>query len=372
MVMAWGLTKAFLPIMASNLNPSGALIGLVTSSWFLTRVFMEIPSGLILAKVGRRNLFAIGLSMGVIAPIISFSATNIYMLIAGITLWGFGSGLFFLCSTVTLFDLFELDRRGKAMGTLQAIEQVGSFIGAPIGALIAGFWNFNSVFLVASMIVLTGSFVIFGSREIKDLDHNLQRTPEFKPLEDAVSCLKNWRLFGVSFMHLLETLVMQGIVFTVLQLYLSMQLKMSIEAIGLVLAGRTGSYIFATLSSGHLAGRTGRKPLIAVSFLTEAFCFCMFPMITGFEQAFLLTTLCGAAEGFVFTNLLVMMSELVPQTARVVAVGIYCTFIDIGGIAGPIIFALLYTIYNAWAAFLTASFVFLLSVAILVMIRSKT
>lgn len=163
-VMAWGLTKAFLPIMASNLGSAGVLTGLVVSSWFIIRAFIEIPSGLMLARVGRRNLLVIGLSLGVIAPTICVFASSIYVLILGVSLWGFGSSLFFLSSTVTMFDLFELDRRDKAVGTLQAIEQVGSFLAAPLGAVLATFWGFNAVFAIASLVVLIGFFCIKFSR----------------------------------------------------------------------------------------------------------------------------------------------------------------------------------------------------------------
>lgn len=38
------LSGAFLPILAKDLDPSGALVGYVISAWFLARVFIEIPS----------------------------------------------------------------------------------------------------------------------------------------------------------------------------------------------------------------------------------------------------------------------------------------------------------------------------------------
>lgn len=123
MVMALGLTKAFLPIMALNLDPAGVLVGLATSSWFLFRVFVEIPSGLILVRVGRRRLLVFGLSLGVVSPIICAYANSIFLLILGMALWGVRAALFFICSTVTLFDLFELGKRGKAVETFQGLEQ---------------------------------------------------------------------------------------------------------------------------------------------------------------------------------------------------------------------------------------------------------
>ncbi|MEM2028884.1 MAG: hypothetical protein QXS05_05840, partial [Candidatus Bathyarchaeia archaeon] len=46
------LVSAFLPIFAYELDPSGVMVGLVSSVWFFFRVFLEIPSGVLSDIVG--------------------------------------------------------------------------------------------------------------------------------------------------------------------------------------------------------------------------------------------------------------------------------------------------------------------------------
>jgi len=370
-VMALGLTKAFLPIMAVELDPRGTLVGLVTSSWFFARAFVEIPSGLIIGKLGRRNLLITGLLLSTFAPIISVFSNNIYMLMVGMTIWGLGGGLFFMSSTVAVFDLFETGKRGKAMGALQAVELIGSFMGAPIGAIIAGIWGFPPVFSVASLVVSLGLIATFASREIRNLDVNPSNDLRLKPFADIVSCLRNRRLVAVSFINMSRMLVIQGVFFTVLQLHLNTELNMSIEAIGLVLGCRTGGIMMSTIASGFVAERTGSKPLIAASLIAEACCLCLFPIVTSLEQVMLLATVGGIASGFIFTSLTVVMSELVAPSVRGVALGVYRTFMDVGGIVGPIMFAFLYTVYAAWTAFLAAALVFLFCVLVLAIVRHE-
>lgn len=199
----------------------------------------------------------------------------------------------------------------------------------------------------------------------------LQIKSKSRLLDNAVSCLKDWRFLGVSLINMLRMLLTYGVMFTVLELHLSIHLGMSIEIIGFVLAGRTGGYIFSALNSGYVTRRIGRNQVIAIGLFIEAFCFSLFPLVENFEQALLLATINGMGEGFVFTGLVVMMSRLVQQTARSVAVGIYRTLMDVGGIAGPIIFAFLYTVCDAWTVFLSAFFVVLLSAAILAIISKR-
>lgn len=112
LVMGVGLTRAFLPIMAYGLDPTGILVGFVTSAFFFSRAFIELPSGLIAIKVGRRNLIVTAFLLCVVGSVTCAVSNNIYLLILGITIWGLGSALFFLSSTSLLFDLFKANDRG--------------------------------------------------------------------------------------------------------------------------------------------------------------------------------------------------------------------------------------------------------------------
>ena len=79
-------------------------------------------------------------------------------------------------------------------------------------------------------------------------------------------------------------------------------------------------------------------------------------MMRTFTEAIILATLDGAGEGFTFIPLLLFMSDLVPASIYNGAIGLYRTFQDIGGILGPIIFIILYTLADVyppfWGAFL--------------------
>ncbi len=370
-VMAVGLTKAFLPIMASNLDPTGILVGFATSSWFLFRAFVEIPSGLVLVKIGRRNMLVIGLFLSVVSSIACAYSNNIYILILGMAIWGLGTALFLICSTVTLFDLFELNRRGKALGTFQGIEFIGSFIGAPIGAVLAASTGFSSAFLLASLMIFSGLLVTFGSRDIKRLDLKFNANSEFRSLKSTIREVKNLGLIAISLVNMAKMAVTQGIMYTVFQLYLNSQLSMSLEAIGLILGARTGGYICTTLVSGHAAEKLGRKPLIVVNLVIEASCLYLYTMASNFEQVLILAIISGLASGFTYANLVVLLSELVSPSTRSVAVGMYRTFMDIGGILGPIMFMLLYTSFNSSVAFVSAAFIFLVCVGLVFLVKTN-
>jgi MFS family permease len=136
LMLSNGLSRAFLPILASQLNPTGILVGLVTSSWFFARAFMELPSSFIVSKVGKRKLIILGFFIGMVGSLICAFSNNIYLLIGGVAIWRFGSAFFFMSSTLLLFDICRPEERSKAISRLYTAEEIGAFVGAPIG----GFW----------------------------------------------------------------------------------------------------------------------------------------------------------------------------------------------------------------------------------------
>ena len=234
-IIGIGLSKAFLPIMAHRLDPTGALVGFVISAWFLARVFIELPLGIISVKVGRRNLIVRGLILGLLGPLLCAFSTSIYMLILGMTVWGFGAAVYFTSNTTLMFDLFKPKVRGRAVGTFQGIEFVGGFIGAPLGAILAKFMGFNNVFIVTAAILLFAFLVAFLSSGLKNADKKIQSEYEAVPMKKILSSLNDWALLGVCYVNFSRTLVSQGVMSTVFQLYLNEGLGVSVELIGLLL-----------------------------------------------------------------------------------------------------------------------------------------
>jgi len=58
-MIGMSLPSSFLPIMAQDLDPSGVLVGMVVSAWFLSRIFLELPAGMLSDRLGRRRLLII-------------------------------------------------------------------------------------------------------------------------------------------------------------------------------------------------------------------------------------------------------------------------------------------------------------------------
>ena len=139
------LSRSFLPLLGRELDPSGLLVGFAISSYHFIRTFLEIPSGFISDRLGRRMPVIVGLGLSTFGAVICGFSTSIYHLIIGRTLWGLGAALYFTNNFALVIDLFEPSIRGHALGNLHGIEMIGSLVGQPAGAFLAYLIGFRNV-----------------------------------------------------------------------------------------------------------------------------------------------------------------------------------------------------------------------------------
>ncbi|RJS82914.1 MFS transporter [Candidatus Bathyarchaeota archaeon] len=357
--------------MAHKLDPTGSLVGLAISSWFLTRIFIEVPSGLISAKVGRRNLIVRGILLGILGSLLCALSNSIYILILGRTLWGFGTALYFTSNTALMLDLFNPEVRGRAMGVFQGICFLGSFLGAPLGAVLARFIGFNAVFVAATVVVLPAFLVAFFSKDLREMDRAARREHETVPIRNIITSLNDPALLGVCYVNLSRMLVAQGVMSTVFQLYLNETLGIAVELIGLTLAVRTISIISMVVLSGYLTDRLGSELVVLLGLAINALGQGLYPLASSFEQILPLAIIESAGGGFLFTSLIVYLSDLVSPSLRGGAVGLFRTFMDLGGILGPIVFMLIYNSLGPHTSFWLASAMLTSNIVIISLIKMR-
>lgn len=371
-ILGMGFSRSFLPILANQLDPSGVLVGSVTSAWFLARIFIELPSGILSARLGRRRLLITGLCFGTVGALLCAIAPSIYVLIAGRAIWGLGAGLFFTNSTALIIDLFTSSVRGRAVGTFRGIEFSGSFVGTPIGAFLAVFLSYQSIFSITFALTVVTLIVAIFSKGLKQIRSQQPSASHASIVETMVMLLQDRRITVICFGTFSRMFVMQGVMSTVFQLYLHQQLNLSVEVIGIVMSARTAGLILATVFAGYLSDRLGRKPVILGGFMIASLCLVLYTYIVPFEGILLLGIVDGCGSGMVSTTLMVLLSDLVAPQLIGGAIGLYRTFMDFGGIIGPIVVMYLFTEIGVYVPFYVATGLFLVNLVLIQWIKTQT
>jgi MFS family permease len=335
--LGMNLVGSFLPILAKDLDPTESLIGYVVSAWFLPRIFIELPSGFLSDRIGRPRLYILGLLLGVIGTILCASAPSIYILILGRMVWGFGMAFYFLNNTALLFDLFQLTERGRAIGTFQGISNIGGLIAGPIGGFLAGIFGYNSVFIVSFILACLSVILALTSKKFKGIREKPASQLSQRSITAALHSLPRWPIFVVCTINLIRMMVMNGVMSTVFQLHLHDNLGFDLGLIGVIVGLRTVGFSVATFLSGYLSLKVSRKTIIIFGLLLEALGLFTYPLVQAFPLVLLIGFISTLGGGLTWNTLTVLLSNLVQSESRGIALGLYRTFMDVGGTLGPIV-----------------------------------
>jgi MFS family permease len=135
----------------------------------LSRIFLDLPAGVLSDRFGSRRLLIFGIGLSLFGPILCAFATNIYILILGRAIWGVGSALYFM-NIALLMDILPLNVRGRSLGFFQALEYTGNFLGAPIGAFLATYASFSHVFYLSLMMTFASLVIALRSGRMKETE----------------------------------------------------------------------------------------------------------------------------------------------------------------------------------------------------------
>ena len=156
---------------------------------------------------------------------------------------------------------------------------------------------------------------------------------------------------------------------TIFQIYLHDSLGFEVGLIGIISGIRTAGFAFITIISGYLSDRIGRKPVVILGFLIEALCFFSYTLMDSLFFIIPIGALDGLGAGMVSVTLTVLLSEIVKPEYRGVSIGLYRTFMDIGGFIGPILFMLVFSRFSPVTTFYFGMLFMFINVILLSMVK---
>lgn len=377
LIFGYSMLRSFLAIYAEQLDPTGVLVGFTISSYFFARTFIELPSGIISDRIGRSIPIVLGTLLGALGAIIcAFSSSSIYVLIVGLMIWGLGAALVFTNNMALIIDLFEPQVRGRALGNFQGIEFIGSFAGAPIGGFLAELFlgyglGYSTIFYVVGISILAAFLAAYASKELKKTGGRPGEGTTRLSVGETLKGLRNWGLFITCTVSFARMFIMQGVFSTVFPIYLKDFINISVGLIGIVLGVRTGGLIVATIASGHLSDRIGRKPVIIAGIFVEGLFIYLYTLADSFELISALAFFEGLGAGMISVTLIALMSEQVAPEQRGGAVGLYRTFMDVGAVVGPVVVRMVQLAFDMYACFYMSVALLLVNVPTLLTVRER-
>jgi MFS family permease len=145
---------------------------MLLQSWFMLWIFLlEIPTGTIADRFGRKFSLVLAAAVNVAAALVYPLAPNFYLFMLGEFLWALASSLMSGAKEAFVYDslkkIGESEKSKQVFGKLGSAGNIGILIGSPIGGLIAVYFGLNAPMFFCAIPFTLAFFVGLTFKEPK-------------------------------------------------------------------------------------------------------------------------------------------------------------------------------------------------------------
>lgn len=358
--IGYGLIAPVLPEYARSFDVGVTAASIIISAFAFFRLVFAPASGKLVAMLGERPVYLIGLFIVAVSTGACAFADSYWQLLVFRSLGGIGSTMFTVSAMGLLVRLADPGARGRISGLYASAFLIGNMFGPVIGGVLAGFLGMRVPFVIYAVALLVAMAVVWSMlRDVHPaaVGKAAGAHPPMR-LREALAHPTYRAALGSNFANGWSSF---GVRVALVPLFV-VALGGSATLAGVALAVFAVGNTLALLPAGRIADQRGRKPLVIVGLA-----------VAGLGTIWL---------GFVADNVLLLITCLIagagagmfnaPQQAAVADIigshrsggPVLATFqmvSDVGAIIGPILAGLLVEHFSFKAAFVATGVICLLA-----------
>ena len=327
----------FAPFVRGEFAAPLLLVGLAVSGYFLFRTFTELPIGMISDRMGPRTPLMLGRLLALIGASVCYMTNDIWQLFFARAIWGAGDASFFCIGMSYIASLYPANRRGRALGFFQAVENIGSFLGQSVGGFIAASFGIRSNFLAAIVLgsLSLGLVIMIKGKRVEQGKSN--EGNQLHSTKEHFLGLINRTVITVCSINFLGTALNNGLTSTVLPIYVTEIMKMTLPQYGILMAVSTVGSVCGNLFGGLASDRIGRKRILMLGLAVGTVSTFSMTLSSSFQHFLPVLFFQGLFWGTLYGTTPVYIADSVPANLRGMGIGLFRTFMDAGGLVGPIV-----------------------------------
>lgn len=354
--LGFGLIMPLFPQYVKLLGGGALEVGILFSSFVLTRALLATPFGNWSDKIGRKRLILIGSFLYALLAILFTIPEDWIGLIFVRGFQGVASAMVWPVSEALIIDSCPSTKRGESLGKIVMASNLGMVLGPFIGGALY-FVAFNYLglseqdsfkfpFYFTAVIALVGTALVW----IKVTD---ARNPEKG--EHKISVSKLFRPDGVDSQGLLNLRVlyanalMEGFAFAsigpLMAYYLPQKFDMEADLVAIVVGIAMGVGALFAYPAGRLSDRIGRKKLFVWGSLLSFAGIMLIPFGWTLWIVIVFMSMRSLAWQVASPALRAMQADNVPENARGRLIGLLESMSNLGSVMGAPIGGLLLDLY---------------------------
>jgi MFS family permease len=370
MAIGMGLVDPVLPTYAYSFGISYTLVGVIMSSFGLTRIFVEIPGGLLTDRFGQKKMMLMGNGLAVGSHLLAGFATTALALTVSRMVMGVGSALSLIATLMYVMNIATEGQKSRYLATYQSTFSIAGILGPTIGGFISEMVGVRAIFGVSTAISLMGVGLFTVLRQpVSPRPATPESTPPFH-----WKSLVNRNIIVPSFATFMMFLLFSGIRGTMIPLYGSEYLQLTSVQIGMIFSLTSVVIVVGLLViSARLEQIIARSTLLPLSLFTCAFA----TVLLAFSRDFLTLTVLSIPLGLGFSLLqpipFAMINDHSPPYSGGKALGFARTLADMGIILGPTLVGWIIDLgHPLWVFYVVATIIGLFAIMTWYLLRSRS
>ncbi len=285
-----GIIAPLISLYAQSLGATGVLLGLIFSTFSISRSIFMPFLGKLSDLRGRRPFIISGLAAYVGISIFYTQAESASYLLTVRFLHGIAAAMVFPVAMAYVGEITPPGREGVYMGTFNVAFFGGFGLGPLMGGGVSDFLGIHAPFyLMGALSILALLLVVFLLPESPGLKTRETVRPSYRALVriPIMRGLMAFRLVGAAGM---------SSIMTFLPILVVVSLKLSATQLGILLSGAVLTSSLLQIPSGRLADRLSRSRLVATGGLLAGLAILCIPFMGSFRALFIISLALGVAN----------------------------------------------------------------------------
>lgn len=358
--LALDLISPIWPIyIKSSLGASMTELGLVFSLSNAVAAFMQIPSGFLSDKYGRRRLHILGTLFGALPPLMYALANNWIDLVPWVMLSGFATGMYLPIRWAMVADASSTETMASAYSWTNIAWLVGSTVAPFLGGIAADLFGIRFPFFVCFML----RFAVFP---LTLLVHETRRKARVKPVDaenEKVDVNNNY----LSIMALFSLInIIQGIGIgatdPVIPVFVISKFHVEYTLIGVMYAiGFGAASIIVQIPGAKCSDLFDRRKVMFVTFVASSPFFLLLAYSRNMLELIVLMFVSNAVLNLHWSAYQTLMMDATPSSKWGLVNGVAATTWWVGIMSGNALSGILWDSLGVFAPFYVCSFAMALS-----------
>jgi len=352
---ASGTLSPIWPIYIVKLGATMTELGLIFSVASIAASALQIPSGLLSDRFGRKRLHALGVLLGVLPPMMYGYAGQWLELLPLAMLAGISNGLTTSIRWTVVADISS-DEMAKAYSWTIAGMLTGVTVGPFLGGFVSDLYGIKSAFIVC-LLLYSATFLL--SVLLRETRSKPKEGPPPVPTDDQGSLLKIALIFSA-------TNIIQGLGFylttPVSPIFITTRFNIDYTQLGIIYALGSGlPSILIQFPGGRIADKYNRKKLIIWTILFSSPFTATIALSRNIIELMLSLLLNSLILNIAWPAYQALMMESTPPKRWGFINGISATTMWIGMTVGSALSGFLWESFGASSPFYAAAMIFPLS-----------